>query len=140
MSGFFDKTREDMQYIFKKGSTLSQSEKKHKLRAWATVIGIALVVVQLIFTVLTLLKLYKLDILPLKYIAAIDAVLVLVAIYDFLSQFTKTHIIGKVISVLLSAVLLYTFLFTSKVDTTLDKISSNGNNIQEITDVHQLHL
>ena len=94
MSGFFDKTREDMQYIFKKGSTLSQSEKKHKLRAWATVIGIALVVVQLVFTVLTLLKLNKLDILPLKYIAAIDAVLVLVAIYDFLSQFTKTHIIG----------------------------------------------
>ena len=135
MSGFFDKTREDMQYIFKKGSTLSQSEKKHKLRAWATVIGIALVVVQLVFTVLTLLKLYKLDILPLKYIAAIDAVLVLVAIYDFLSQFTKTHIIGKVISILLSAVLLYTFLFTSKVDTTLDKISSNGNNVQEITDV-----
>ena len=124
-----------MQYIFKKGSTLSQSEKKHKLRAWATVIGIALVVVQLVFTVLTLLKLYKLDILPLKYIAAIDAVLVLVAIYDFLSQFTKTHIIGKVISILLSAVLLYTFLFTSKVDTTLDKISSNGNNVQEITDV-----
>lgn len=135
MSGFFDKTREDMQYIFKKGSTLSQSEKKHKLRAWATVIGIELVVVQLVFTVLTLLKLYKLDILPLKYIAAIDAVLVLVAIYDFLSQFTKTHIIGKVISILLSAVLLYTFLFTSKVDTTLDKISSNGNNVQEITDV-----
>ena len=64
-----------------------------------------------------------------------DAVLVLVAIYDFLSQFTKTHIIGKVISILLSAVLLYTFLFTSKVDTTLDKISSNGNNVQEITDV-----
>ena len=71
MSGFFDKTREDMQYIFKKRSTLSQSEKKHKLRAWATVIGIALVVVQLVFTVLTLLKLYKLDILPLKYIAKI---------------------------------------------------------------------
>lgn len=130
MSGFFDKTKADMKYLFKKGDTLLEKEKKQKLRAWATVAGIVLVIIQLVMTVLALLKLYKLNILPLKYIVAVDIVLVLIALYDFLSQFTKTHIAGKVISVLLSLILLYTFLFTSKVDETLQKISD----VQTTTD------
>ena len=85
----------------------------------------------MVFTVLALLKLYKLNILPLKYVIIIDIVLVIIAIYNFASQFTKTHIIGKVLAVLLSGVLLYTFLFTSKVDDTLNKIS----NVQTTTDI-----
>ncbi len=88
-------------------------------------------VVQLVFTVLALLKLYKLNILPLKYAIIIDVVLVLVAIYNFASQFTKTHIIGKILAILLSGVLLYTFLFTSKIDDTLNKIS----NVKTTTDI-----
>ena len=131
MSGFIDRVKGDMQYLFKKGTDLTDSEKKRKLRAWSTVAGIALVVIQLVFTVLALLKLYKLNILPLKYVIIIDIVLVIIAIYNFASQFTKTHIIGKVLAVLLSGVLLYTFLFTSKVDDTLNKIS----NVQTTTDI-----
>lgn len=101
MSGFIDRVKGDMQYLFKKGTDLTDSEKKRKLRAWSTVAGIALVVIQLVFTVLALLKLYKLNILPLKYVIIIDIVLVIIAIYNFASQFTKTHIIGKVLAVLL---------------------------------------
>lgn len=120
-----------MHYLFKKGTDLTEGEKKRKLRAWSTVIGIVLVIVQLVFTVLTLLKLYKLDILPLKYAIILDVILVIIAIYNFASQFTKTHIIGKILAVLLSGVLLYTFLFTSKVDETLNKIS----NVKTTTDI-----
>lgn len=131
MSGIIDRVKGDMHYLFKKGTDLTDSEKKRKLRAWSTVIGIALVVVQLVFTVLALLKLYKLNILPLKYAIIVDIILVLVAVYNFASQFTKTHIIGKILAVLLSAVLLYTFLFTSKIDDTLNKIS----NVKTTTDI-----
>lgn len=131
MSKIIDKVKGDMQYLFKKGADLTDSEKKRKLRAWSTLAGIVLVVIQLVFTVLALLKLYKLDILPLKYAIILDIILVLIAIYNFASQFTKTHIIGKVLAVLLSGVLLYTFLFTSKVDDTLNKIS----NVKTTTDI-----
>lgn len=131
MSGIIDRVKGDIHYLFKKGTDLTDSEKKRKLRAWSTVIGIALVVVQLVFTVLALLKLYKLNILPLKYAIIVDIILVLVAVYNFASQFTKTHIIGKILAVLLSAVLLYTFLFTSKIDDTLNKIS----NVKTTTDI-----
>lgn len=131
MSGIIDRVKGDMHYLFKKGTDLTEGEKKRKLRAWSTVIGIVLVIVQLVFTVLTLLKLYKLDILPLKYAIILDVILVIIAIYNFASQFTKTHIIGKILAVLLSGVLLYTFLFTSKVDETLNKIS----NVKTTTDI-----
>lgn len=131
MSKIIDKVKGDMQYLFKKGADLTDSEKKRKLRAWSTLAGIVLVVIQLVFTVLALLKLYKLDILPLKYAIILDIILVLIAIYNFASQFTKTHIIGKVLAVLLSGVLLYTFLFTSKIDDTLNKIS----NVKTTTDI-----
>lgn len=131
MSKLIDRVKGDMKYLFKKGADLTDTEKKQKLRVWSTVIGIALVVMQLVFTVLTLLKLYKLNILPLKYAIILDIILVIIAIYNFASQFTKTHIIGKILAVLLSAVLLYTFLFTSKVDETLNKIS----NVKTTTDI-----
>ena len=101
MSGIIDRVKGDMHYLFKKGTDLTEGEKKRKLRAWSTVIGIVLVIVQLVFTVLTLLKLYKLDILPLKYAIILDVILVIIAIYNFASQFTKTHIIGKILAVLL---------------------------------------
>ena len=104
MSGIIDRVKGDMHYLFKKGTDLTDGEKKRKLRAWSTVIGIVLVI------------------LPLKYAIILDIILVIIAIYNFASQFTKTHIIGKILAVLLSGVLLYTFLFTSKVDETLNKI------------------
>ena len=46
MSGFIDRVKGDMQYLFKKGTDLTDSEKKRKLSAWSTEAGIALVEIQ----------------------------------------------------------------------------------------------
>lgn len=131
MAGFFTRSKGDMKYLFKSGNSLSKKEKKRKTRGWSAIAGIFLVLIQIILTVMALFKLYKLDILPLKYIITINIVLILIALYNLSSQFTKARIIGKVISITLSAILLYTFLFASKVDATLDKIT----NVTTQTDV-----
>lgn len=134
VKNFFKDTLNDMQYLFASSKTLSKKEKKKKFRAWSATIGIILVIIQIILTVMTLLKLYKLDILPLKYAIALDIVLVLAALFCFTAQFAKTNILGKIVSLLLAFVLLYTFLFTSKVGSTLEKVT-NSTTKTDIIDV-----
>ena len=36
MSGIIDRVKGDMHYLFKKGTDLTEGEKKRKLRAWST--------------------------------------------------------------------------------------------------------
>lgn len=124
MAGFFTRTKGDMKYLFKNKQDLSKKERRRKRRGWSTIIGIVLVLIQLVMTVLFLLKLYKLDMLPLKYIIMVDIILVLIALYNFTSQFTKAHIFGKVLSVLMAGILTFTFLFASKLDATLSSITN----------------
>ena len=105
--------KNDMQYLFKPKVSLSKIERKKKRRAWAFAIGSVLVLIQLVLTVLFLLKMFKLDILPFKYLFMINIILILLVLYDFTSQFTKSHILGKLISVMLSCLILFTYLFAA---------------------------
>ena len=131
MSNFFSRSKEDMRYLFRDKESLTKKERRRKKRGWATLIGLILVLIQLIVTVLLLLKVFKLDILPMKYLIGVNVVLILIFLYDFTSQFTKAHIIGKILSVLLSGVILFIYLVTAKLDSVLTKL-----NIPEInTDI-----
>lgn len=126
--------KNDMQYLFKPKVSLSKMERKKKRRAWAFAIGSVLVLIQLVLTVLFLLKMFKLDILPFKYLFMINIILILLVLYDFTSQFTKSHILGKLISVMLSCLILFTYLFAAKFDSVLDKLGAANVEI-DIVDV-----
>lgn len=126
--------KNDMQYLFKTKVSLSKIERKKKRRAWAFAIGSVLVLIQLVLTVLFLLKMFKLDILPFKYLFMINIILILLVLYDFTSQFTKSHILGKLISVMLSCLILFTYLFAAKFDSVLDKLGAANVEI-DIVDV-----
>ena len=131
MSNFFSRSKGDMKYLFKKKETLSKKERRRKRRGWGTLIGLVLILIQLVFTVLLMFNIFKLDILPLKYLIAVNAFLILIFLYNFTSQFTKAHIIGKILSVILSGVILFIYLVSAKLDSVLTKL-----NIPEInTDV-----
>lgn len=131
MSNFFSRSKGDMKYLFKKKETLSKKERRRKRRGWGTLIGLVLILIQLVFTVLLMFNIFKLDILPLKYLIAVNAFLILIFLYNFTSQFTKAHIIGKILSVILSGVILFIYLVSAKLDSVLTKL-----NIPEInTDI-----
>lgn len=61
--------------------------------------------------------------LPVKYLVMLNVVLILITLYTFTSQFTKAHILGKIISILMSAVLLTGFLYAAKLSSTLGVIT-----------------
>lgn len=123
MSNFFTRSKDDMKYLFKNKETLSKKEKRRKRRGWGTLIGLILVLIQLVVTVLLMFNIFKLDILPLKYLIAVNAFLVLIFLYNFTSQFTKAHIIGKILSVILSGVILFIYLVSAKLDSVLTKLN-----------------
>ena len=101
----------------------SKKERKRKRRGWGTLIGLILVLIQLIVSGLLLFNIFKLDILPLKYLIAVNAFLLLIFLYDFTSQFTKAHIIGKILAVLMSGVIIFIYLVSSKLDSVLNKLN-----------------
>lgn len=123
MSNFFKKSKEDMKFLFKKSSQLNAKGRRRKKRAAMTVFGLVLVFIQLVLMVLFILKLLDLDLLPMKYLAMVNVVLILILLYNFTSQFTRAHIFGKVLSVLMSAILLFGFLVGAKINSALNSIS-----------------
>ena len=123
MSNFFTRSKDDMKYLFKNKEELSKKERKRKRRGWGTLIGLILVLIQLIVSGLLLFNIFKLDILPLKYLIAVNAFLLLIFLYDFTSQFTKAHIIGKILAVLMSGVIIFIYLVSSKLDSVLNKLN-----------------
>lgn len=123
MSNFFTKTKGDMKYLTKKTAKLTAKGRRRKKSARNTLIGLILVFIQIILMVLFLLKIFKLDLLPVKYIIMLNVILILLALYNFMSQFTRAHIIGKLLSVLMSVVMLFGFIYAAQLDAALSMIS-----------------
>ena len=101
MAGIFTKAKKDMKYLFVKKDELSKKERRRKRRAWGTVIGLLLVFIQFVLTVLVLMNFIKLDILPLKYMIAATLFLVFVLLFDFITQFCRRKLMGKILAVLI---------------------------------------
>lgn len=127
-------SKSDLRYLFKSGATLSKTERRKKRRGWALAIGLFLVIIQLILTVLFQLTIFRLDILPTKYLIMLNIVLVLILLYDFTSQFSGAHILGKFISIVLSVLILFSYMFTSKFGSVLSGFG-NADTSVDIVDV-----
>lgn len=134
MSGFFSRTNRDMKYIFKSSSKLNKKQLKRKKRGISSLIGILLVIIELIISILFTYEIIKLNIFPLKYLVMFIVVIILLLLYNFTSQFTKSHGIGKFLSILISILLVFGYLVGSKVNWTLQGITSN------ITKTDSIHL
>ncbi len=123
MSNFFSRAKGDMKYLFKSSSRLNEKNKRRKKRAILTVIGLAIVCIQLIVSVLFGVNLAILGLLPTKYYVMLLIVLVLILLYDFLSQFTRAHIFGKCLAVLMSGILIFGTIAAGKINSTLKTIT-----------------
>ena len=123
MANFFKRAKVDMKYLSKPNDKLTPKGLKRKKRAKRTVAGLVLVLIQFILMILFLFQVFYLNLLPMKYIIMLNVVLILLTLYTFTSQFTRSHIIGKILSVLLSIVLLTGFLGVSKFGSILGIIS-----------------
>lgn len=95
-------SKSDLKYLFRPNIRLSKLEHRRKRRGWALVIGLLLACIQLVLTVLFQITIFRLDILPMKYLIIINVILVLILLYDFTAQFSRSHMLGKFISVMLS--------------------------------------
>lgn len=121
-----------MTYLFKNSKELSNKEKKRKHRGWFTLTGLLLVLVQFVLTIMFEYRIIKVDLLPMKYLLAISGILIFSLLYDFTSQFTKAHFLGKFIAVVMSVALIFTYLFASKIDAVLNKITQPNVNVDKV--------
>lgn len=112
--------------------TLSRKERiemqtKLRKKKLARAFGLVLASVFLIITVAFSVLLMQLNMLPEKYLAAVFIVLVLILLFVFISQFTRTHIVGKVLAVLLSIILGIGCWYIHTARITIDGISTNDS-------------
>lgn len=125
MLNFFTRTIDDIHFLFNERDDNSSKGKKRKQRAMFALAGFGLVFIQLVFMLLFMFRLLHLDLIPTKYLIMLVVVLILVLAYCFLSQFTKSHIFGKILSVLMSALLLFGFIVGNQLNSTFNKITNN---------------
>lgn len=124
MSNLFTRSKTDLHYLFMKKSQLSPANQRRKKRAVSLVLGIILILVQIVSMVLLLLQIFKLNMLPMNYLIILNVVLVVILLYNILSQFTSANIIGKLLSVILSAAMLFGFFFAARINLTLNEIAN----------------
>lgn len=117
----------NLKLLFTRSSSLSRREKKKKRKIRNQFIGISFTAIQIIISIIFLFLLMKLNILPNKYMIMLIVVLFLVTAYDMISQFTKAHIIGKVLAVTLSIVLFTGSFYIAKTSSMLDSIVESSN-------------
>lgn len=108
--------------------SLSKKELRQKRKMERT-IGMALTAVLLIAMLIFMGLLLYLDILPTIYVVAIIVVFVLLLCYVLLSQFTKAHMIGKVLAVILSIVMAIGSYYLAVTNSTLGNLDDPDENV-----------
>lgn len=107
-----------------------RSPKKRKKRHTA---GKIIAVIQAILSLFVLGVLFILNILPMMYLGLIALVLVLLWVFAFFSQFTrKSHIPGKIESVIISIVLIFVSYYLLITQNMLSQITSLGYTVDKI--------
>ena len=125
MVTMFTRTHKDIKSVFRKTTKNRKKMKRRKKRGMIALIGILFVVIQFLASVLFLKNLILLDILPLKYLMMVVLFLVFILCYNFTSQYTKAHIVGKILAIVLSVVLVFGYTASDKIKNTLDSISDS---------------
>lgn len=125
MITMFTRTHKDIESVFRKTTKNRKKMKYRKKRGMVALIGILFVFIQFLVSVLFLKNLITLDILPFKYLVIIILFLVFILCYNFTSQYTRTHIVGKILAIVLSVILAFGYTASGKVKNTLDSISDS---------------
>ena len=125
MSNIIKRTKGDLKYLFKDSDKLSPKALKRKQRGKRVAAGLVLVLIQLILTILFLFRIITFSILPVQYLLIVNAILILLLLYDFCSQFTKAHILGKILAVIMSCVMLFGFIFMTQLAQTFNLMSGS---------------
>ena len=98
-----------------------QAEKRRKNQHLG---GKILAVIQLILSFVFMGLLLKLDVLPVKYFIAASIVLLVLALICFLLQFRRhAHWAGKIISIIISLVMIFGSIYVGKTMYTLDNVT-----------------
>lgn len=110
-----------------------QSQAKAK-RTRSRKIGIIIADIQLVLTFVFLGLLIMLNVLPSKYLMAVILILVFFVAYAFLSQFTRRYkLFGKILSVIISIVLIMGSYYLIKTNSMLSNISGAGSKTDEMS-------
>lgn len=117
------KQKSGMELMFAKSDTLSKRERRRKKKMINMSVGFLLIAIEIIALIMFLVVLFRLDIIPAKYMAMVVAVLLLITLYNVLSQFTKAHWVGKVLSVFLAVIMFVASSYVGKADSMLGSIA-----------------
>ena len=112
----------------------SEKQKQQALRNQAQLIGFGIIALQEIASIVFVGFLLALNMLPTKYLALISMVLLIFALLVLLSQIKakKMGITGKVISVLLSAVLTFGAYYIGKTNSVVNNISGGDTKVDKV--------
>lgn len=123
----------NLKLLFARSSSLSRKDRKKKRRVRNRTIGFSLVAIQIIIAIIFLSLLFYLDIIPTKYMIMLVVVLILITAYNLASQFTKAHILGKLLAIALSAALITGSFYVSKTSGMLGAISGSSTSTTTIS-------
>lgn len=107
-------------------SSLNLSEQDKKNRRLYRIIGFSLIAVQVIICCIFLYMFINLDMFPMKHIIIVTAFIVLLTGFSIYNQFTRYHIIGKVIAVLLGIIAIFGCIYISKTQSVLDTVTDES--------------
>ena len=115
--------KSNMEIMFSGSDSLTKRERRKKKQLIARSVGFALIGIEVIALIIFLAALFKLNMIPAKYMAMLIGILLLITVYNVLSQFTKAHWVGKVLAVLLAAVMFVGSSYIGKANSVISNIA-----------------
>ncbi|MCI6022294.1 MAG: LCP family protein [[Bacteroides] pectinophilus] len=115
--------KSNMEIMFSNSDSLTKRERRKKKQLIARSVGFALIGIEVIALIIFLAALFKLNMIPAKYMAMLIGILLLITVYNVLSQFTKAHWVGKVLAVLLAVVMFVGSSYIGKANSVISNIA-----------------
>lgn len=105
-----------------KSLDLDLNEKDTKRKRIYRIIGLALIAIQIIICCIFLYKFINLDMFPMKHIIIVSIIIILITAFNIYNQFTRFHIIGKILAVLLGIIAIMGCIYIAKTYSVLNTV------------------
>lgn len=124
----------EMQTIVQKNAHKYYRSSRRKGNIKSRKVGYILMGIQIIATIMFLLSLFLMNMLPTIYLAIIAAVLVLLVIIVFASQFfsKRRGIMGKLLSILLSIAMFVGTFYVYKTTETVEEVTGGNTKLDKV--------
>lgn len=129
---FLKETINNISYIPYSNKRLEKWAIKKKKRGIGTLIGLLLFIFQIIISFKFIILIKKIDILPDVIFYAMVSILCILSLYVLLSQLTNSQIIGKIISIFLIVIMIFSSTVSDNVIKTLRNINKTVFSSTEI--------